>query len=199
MPFAPRRASAATSPLLSLAIAIVAVVSSGLALSGTTVRAPLPSGTLVAAPELRLPSPHAGSSMPADSNSPAVWSLVRGAPVLQVLTSIDGYPSRTTGDSLEALAPSTPVDWRGAAPPGGVWMEAVITDAGGVWYGYYHNEVPPADCPESTKIEPRIGAARSYDRGRSWRDLGIVLAAPPGTATCGTRNRYFAGGVGDFS
>lgn len=32
-----------------------------------------------------------------------------------------------------------------------------------------------------------------------WKDLGIILEAPPGFHDCGTTNRYFVGGVGDFS
>jgi hypothetical protein len=46
---------------------------------------------------------------------------------------------------------------------------------------------------------PRIGAARSRDRGVTWETLGVVLEAPPGTYDCGTTNVYFVGGVGDFS
>jgi hypothetical protein len=48
-------------------------------------------------------------------------------------------------------------------------------------------------------VKPRIGAARSEDGGTTWEDLGIILEAPPGSEACGTRNRYFVGGVGDVS
>jgi len=46
---------------------------------------------------------------------------------------------------------------------------------------------------------PRIGAARSRDRGATWEHLGVVLEAPPRTYNCRTNNAYFVGGVGDFS
>lgn len=45
----------------------------------------------------------------------------------------------------------------------------------------------------------KIGAVRSADNGATWRDLGIVLEARPGTLRCDTTNYYFAGGNGDFS
>jgi hypothetical protein len=48
-------------------------------------------------------------------------------------------------------------------------------------------------------VLPRIGAARSTNRGRTWEDLGIILEAPAGTSVCDTQNRYFVGGVGDLS
>jgi hypothetical protein len=46
---------------------------------------------------------------------------------------------------------------------------------------------------------PRIGAARSSDFGATWEDLGTILEAPPESYDCATANRYFVGGVGDFS
>jgi hypothetical protein len=59
----------------------------------------------------------------------------------------------------------------------------------------------PADevCPGSTKVIPRIGAARSRDHGRTWEQLGIVLEAPAGAYSCDTTNVFFVNGVGDFS
>jgi hypothetical protein len=46
---------------------------------------------------------------------------------------------------------------------------------------------------------PRVGAMSSKDDGRRWRDLGTILEAPARARRCDTANRYFAGGVGDFS
>ena len=43
------------------------------------------------------------------------------------------------------------------------------------------------------------GAARSFDRGATWDDLGRILEAPPDTYVCDTTNYYFHGGVGDLS
>jgi hypothetical protein len=132
-----------------------------------------------------------------DSNSPAVWGLFSGQPTMVVLTSFAGRPSRALGN-LETLTPATPVRVR-PWPGGGVWMEAVVTAPDGTWYGYYHNERPATECGETSKVVPRIGAARSKDRGANWFDLGIILEAPESTFVCNTNNRYFVGGVGDLS
>jgi hypothetical protein len=77
-------------------------------------------------------------------------------------------------------------------------MEAVLQDDDGTLYGYYHNE-PPSVCRGVAKTAPRIGAARSTDKGLTWEDLGIILEAPPSRVQCSTPNQYFYGGVGDFS
>jgi hypothetical protein len=134
-----------------------------------------------------------------DSNSPAIWDRTNGVLRFFVVTSYNGRPSAAGGRNLTRLAAaqaSSLEPW----PGGGVWMEAVIPDVDGMWYGYYHNEMP-ADgvCPGSTKVIPRIGAARSRDRGQTWEDLGIVLEAPAGAFTCNTTNVFFVNGVGDFS
>jgi hypothetical protein len=146
---------------------------------------------LVPAPTIRFPGN-------ADSNSPAVWQLVSGRWVLHVMTSVAGSPSFSWGSGLTTLGPSRPAaisPWPGE----GVWMEAVIPDVDGTWYGYYHNERVAEACGQTDRVIPRIGAARSKDRGATWVDLGIVLEAPPGTNDCRTTNRYFVGGIGDLS
>ena len=134
-----------------------------------------------------------------DSNSPAVWDLTEGVLRLFMVTSYGGHPSTADGRDLVALGPAEPSllePW----PGGGVWMEAIVADVDGTWYGYYHNEMPAGSvCPGSDKVIPRIGAARSLDRGRSWQDLGIILEAPFGAFTCSTNNVFFVNGVGDFS
>jgi len=66
-------------------------------------------------------------------------------------------------------------------------------------YGYYHNENVATMCRGTDKVMPRIGAARSYDRGATWEPLGVVVEAPPRSYNCATNNQYFVGGVGDFS
>jgi hypothetical protein len=48
-------------------------------------------------------------------------------------------------------------------------------------------------------VWPRIGAARSDDRGVTWTDLGPILEMPASAVDCTTSNYYFVGGVGDFS
>lgn len=164
-----------------------------LTLAGASVAAqqPAPSVTLIPAPAITL----TGS---VDSNSPAVWDLVDGVTTLHVLTSIAGAPSLASGPQLSRLGAAMPVSF--VSHPGyGLWMESVIVDDGGTWYGYYHNEVPAAMCNRPDLVLPRIGAARSRDQGATWEDLGIVLEAPPGWQRCTTPNRYFVGGVGDVS
>jgi hypothetical protein len=133
-----------------------------------------------------------------DSNSPVVWQRVDGREQVFVITSVDGVPRASVGRRLEALSPPQDVaiePW----PGGGVWLESVIADAGGTWYGYYHNEIPADVCAGSEKVIPRIGAARSQDQGRTWESVGVILEAPPNSHVCTSTNQYFVGGVGDFS
>jgi hypothetical protein len=148
---------------------------------------------LLPAPAMRLPGA-------VDSNSPIIRALVDGKDALFVMTSFAGRPSTATGPTIAAMSAAAPADvapW----PGGGVWMEAIVEDEAGTWYGYYHNEiVATAECgPKATKVVPRIGAARSVDHGATWESLGIILEAPPRTSACSTKNRYFVGGVGDLS
>jgi hypothetical protein len=182
---------AVQQPLLVASVALaVFVVATGLrAQVPVTIN---PQARLVPATELRL-------SGEVDSNSPAVWDLFRGIPFLYVATSFGGQPSTARGRSLTTLGTAQPVTldpW----PGGGVWIEAIVPDVDGTWYGYYHNEMPATPvCPSSNKVIPRIGAARSDDRGRTWEDLGIVLEAPASTFACATNNVFFVNGIGDFS
>jgi hypothetical protein len=131
-----------------------------------------------------------------DSNSPAVWDLINGRRLLNIMTSVNGQPNISIGRSMTMMGGTLPVTFL-SHPGDGVWMEAVVVDDGGTWYGYYHNEVPAAFCDRLDRVLPRIGAARSRDRGQRWEDLGIILEAPPGWQDCDTPNRYFVGGVGD--
>jgi hypothetical protein len=144
-----------------------------------------------------LPAPWLKLTGDVDSNSPAVWETVGDRRRLTVVTSWGGQPSTARGTQLARLGPPRPVviePWSG----GGVWIEAVVTDVDGTWYGYYHEENIAAMCGSELVI-PRIGAVRSRDGGRTWQPLGTILEAPPGTHDCGTSNEYFVGGVGDFS
>lgn len=151
----------------------------------------LPAITLADAPPLRLTGD-------VDSNSPVIWEVVKGVPLIHVLTSYGGAPSRSAGASLARMSPARRVAFE-SHPGHGLWMEAVVADGAGTWYGYYHNEVPAVVCDRFDLAIPRVGAARSADRGRTWSDLGIILEAPPGQHECATPNKYFAGGVGDLS
>jgi hypothetical protein len=172
----------------TLALATVVLGLSVVASAQTVVA---PAVTLVPATSVTLPGG-------VDSNSPAVWDSVDGVETLQVLTSIAGQPSVASGRRLTRLGPAEPVSF--VTHPGhGVWMESVVVDEHGTWYGYYHNEVPATLCGREALTLPRIGAARSSDRGETWEDLGIILEAPPGWHDCATPNQYFVGGVGDVS
>jgi hypothetical protein len=151
----------------------------------------VPTAVVSSAPFLRL-------SGTVDSNSPAIWELEEGQQVLHVITSAE-RPSVAEGTSLQTLGAARESDlvpW----PTGANWMEAVVKDSQGTWYGYYHNERSAADLCEGTALaRVQIGAARSIDRGQTWEDLGIILEAPPATEACVTRNAFFVDGVGDFS
>jgi hypothetical protein len=154
-------------------------------------RTSTPRVELRSAPLLALPGE-------VDSNSPAVWDRVGGLNFLFVMTSDSGKLQRAWGRDLTTLGTPRQVAVT-PSPGGGVWMESVIKDVDGTWYGYYHNEMPAEVCGRSDKMIPRIGAARSRNRGSRWEDLGIILEAPPRSYTCRTGNAYFVGGVGDFS
>jgi hypothetical protein len=179
---------AAVAVLAAMMAGVVSLAPGSLAAQGA---ARGPSATLVPAPILAF----AGS---ADSNSPAVWETIGGRPTLSLFTSFNGWPTRHAGTQLTGLSS------RGAIafvqrPPHGVWMEAIVPDVDGTWYGYYHNELPAEVCGGTTHMLPRIGAARSTDFGATWEDLGVILEAPRGWFECQTTNRYFVGGVGDLS
>jgi hypothetical protein len=152
---------------------------------------PTPTATLV-------PSVQVAFSGETDSNSPALWDLVEGTRMLYVLNSVSGRSALSQGRWMGVLGQVGQISWEGAAPLGGAWMESVLADEGGVWYGYYHNELQGLLCPGSPKVIPRIGAARSFDRGLTWQDLGPILDLSLGSP-CESRNFYFLGGVGDFS
>lgn len=133
-----------------------------------------------------------------DSNSPAVWEMVDGSWTMSLFNSMAGWAAISRGSSLRTLASHGEVRFAGPAPEGGTWFEALILDADS-WYGFYHNEREDVVCPGSGKVWPRIGAARSDDRGVTWTDLGPVIETPVSAVGCTTNNHYFVGGVGDFS
>jgi hypothetical protein len=153
--------------------------------------AAMPRAALTAASVLTLPGN-------VDSNSPLLWDLADGRQHLFALTSHSGVPSLSAGLDVERLGAIGEVTL--VPHPGyGVWMEAMVADEAGTWYGYYHNEWPAIACGRGDRFVPRIGAAKSTDQGRSWQDLGIVLQAAQSTTACASANRYVIGGVGDLS
>ena len=150
-----------------------------------------PRPLAVLEPAARLSFPSA-----TDSNSPAFWRTTAGVTTLNILNST-GAPVLSSGRDLEMMAQLSNATINRAVA-GGWWMEAVVPDFRQVLYGYYHNE-PPDVCAGDERSAPRIGAARSFNGGRSWIDLGVILEAPAGSRQCQSANRYFVGGVGDCS
>lgn len=131
--------------------------------------------------------------MPAqvDSNSPLFWRDGE----LHIYNSA-GTPVLHRG--LNQFSPMSPeqvyVDREEHFP---MWIEAVWQDEDGTLFAWYHHE-PQGVCPGDRLTAPRIGALVSFDGGRNFQDLGIVLSAadPP---DCSAQNGFFAGGHGDFS
>jgi hypothetical protein len=71
-------------------------------------------------------------------------------------------------------------------------------DTDGVLFAWYHHE-PSGLCGDSSRLTaPEIGAAISFDGGKTLEDLGIVLKTGE-YLNCDARNGYFVGGHGDFS
>jgi hypothetical protein len=117
---------------------------------------------------------------------------------LFVFASESGVTTRIEGADVSELTARGLVAFDGH-PGYGVWIESIVPDIDGTWYGYYHNELPANVCGDPQRAIPRIGAARSSDFGVTWKDLGIVLEAPRGSHDCASANEFFVGGVGDFS
>jgi hypothetical protein len=183
--------SSAIGLLVGLAALLAAGDSSRLsAQSPVTER--IPTATLIPATTVML-------SASADSNSPAVWEQLGSQQLLFLFTSFAGRATRHVGTQLSSMASAGLIRYGADAPVHGVWMEAIVPDDDGTWYGYYHNELPAEVCGDTARTIPRIGAARSRDLGATWSDLGVILEAPRGWHDCNSTNRYFVGGVGDFS
>lgn len=171
---------------------IVTLIAALAVLTGLEAQSPrVPTARLVSASKFDLPGE-------IDSSNPMVWSLVDGVNRLYVITSWGGVPVRSAGASLETLQRGDPVAFS-SHPGDGVWMEAIVPDDVGTWYGFYHHERPADLCGRPERQLPRIGAMKSADRGATWEDLGIVLDAPPGSEACDSANRFVLGGVGDVT
>src|SRR5688572_27816246 len=115
-----------SSILSSIVIAIVAVA----AISGQAPR--VPKARLIPASRLQLPGD-------VDSNIPTIWSLVDGQRRVFVISSWGGVPTRASGPAINALNFEGPVAF-GRHPGHGVWIESIVPDEAGTWYGYYHHE-----------------------------------------------------------
>jgi len=151
----------------------------------------LPLAKLIPAPRLTLPGA-------VDSNIPMTWELVDGRWRLFALMSFAGTPALLSGPALDQMQPAGPLTIV-PHPGDGIWIESVIADDSGAWYGYYHHETPAEACRRSDRFIPRIGALRSTDRGSTWEHLGMILEAAPESAACDSSNGFVLGGVGDVT
>jgi hypothetical protein len=139
------------------------------------------------------PAAPVGMPVLVDSNSPMFWRDSE----LHVFTST-GTPLVASVENQDHLETGLPEEVR-LRPDYShfpMWIESVWQDEDGTLYAWYHHE-PGGICASSTLTAPKIGALLSTDGGKSFQDLGIVLASgdPP---DCSARNGFFAGGHGDF-
>lgn len=140
--------------------------------------------SLLPAERLELPSA-------VDSNSPAFWS---GS--LFHLFHSNGLPVVNTGSSQFSFDPGLPVSLPSSFPLP-AWFESVWRDDDGTLLLWYHHE-PQGLCSGNGLTAPIIGAAVSFDGGRSITDLGFILTSGD-PLNCDAANGFFAGGHGDFS
>lgn len=127
-----------------------------------------------------------------DCNCPAHWD----GNTLFLFNSCDGI-RRSNGPDLFHMNNVITVPLDTSMEDGGYWIESTWKDADGALYAWYHNE-PDGICLESNLTAPRIGAAVSYDNGRTFKDLGFIIETRD-TINCDAQNGYDAGGNGDFS
>jgi hypothetical protein len=127
---------------------------------------------------------------------PMVWDRVGGESTFFAVASWGGQAVLLHGPQLDRLQVDGPLEV--ARHPGhGMWMEAIVPDVDGTWYGFYHHEVPADVCGRSDRCILNIGAARSRDRGTTWESLGLILDGPPDSEACASLNHFQLGGVGD--
>ncbi len=126
-----------------------------------------------------------------DGNTAAMWADGE----LHIFHST-GVPTRSKGPDQFNLGNTEPVHFDSEAHKP-VWFEAVWRDDDGTLFMWYHNE-PGGVCSNNKLTAPRIGAAISYDNGKTVQDLGMVLESGD-PVDCDAKNGFFAGGHGDFS
>ncbi len=134
------------------------------------------------------------TTMPAkvDSNSPAFWLNS----VFHLINSTVTGPMISSGAKQNAVSNPAPAQMN-ALQKWPFWIESVWTDPSGVLFAWYHQEIGPCGGTNYLAV-PHIGAAISYDSGKTFLDLGTILAdgdAP----NCKSKNGFVAGGNGDFS
>jgi hypothetical protein len=127
-----------------------------------------------------------------DSNSPAFWFDGE----LRLINSTGGENRFSRGPDQYNLGDTRTVTLaKNSIWP--AWIESVWVDPSGTILAWYHEEEEWL-CGTARPSKPRIGAAFSYDGGRSFFDAGIVMSSGV-RFDCSHQNTYFAGGHGDFS
>ena len=136
-------------------------------------------------PEMAMPSQ-------VDSNSPAFWRNGE----LYLFNSTGNGPILSKGADQFSLGTAQQASIS-RQRPWPAWIEAVWVDDTGAILAWYHQEHENL-CGAQRPAQPHIGAAISYDEGRTFFDYGVVLSSPV-APDCSSRNGYFSGGHGDFS
>jgi hypothetical protein len=127
-----------------------------------------------------------------DGNSPAFW--YQGELRLFSSTGNPEMISRARDQFGPWRSELVDLTFHGHVP---VWVESAWLDSDGTLFAWYHHE-PSGVCDGSSLTSPEIGAAVSFDGGRTLIDLGIVLKSGE-LPDCGAKNGFFGGGHGDFS
>jgi hypothetical protein len=127
-----------------------------------------------------------------DSNSPSFWK----DGIFHLFNSTGNGPVLSSGPNPLQLGDPLAVPVT-RMRPWPVWMEAVWPEDDGIVLGWYHQEQWGL-CAGSRLAVPQIGAAISYDGGKSFFDMGAILSSGD-PYSCAAQNGYFAGGNGDVS
>jgi hypothetical protein len=170
---------------------LIAIFALNFAVSTLAFGQTVPLFSVREAPALRMPGVvHVpNEDWGVDGNSPAV----RDADGNLILFNSLSFPWRSTGPDLFNMNRSEPVTVNNRDEiEGGLWLEALYRDADGTLFGWFHNEFTTG-CEIMSLGAPRIRQMVSRDDGKTWDDLGIVIAAPDEYFNCDTGNMYFTG------
>ena len=131
--------------------------------------------------------------MRVDGNSPSFWHDGK----FTLFTSI-GMPEMIS-QSRDQFGPwETEIIQGSIQDRYPIWVESAWMDSDGTLFAWYHHE-PIGLCGDGSRLTaPEIGAAVSFDGGKTLQDLGIILKSGE-DLNCEAQNGYFAGGHGDFS
>jgi hypothetical protein len=126
-----------------------------------------------------------------DSSSPVHWKNGQ-----LIVFNSDGMPIRSEGTAVTNLRRARAVILNTYVNHP-LWIEATHVEPNGTIYAWYHHEVY-SYCADNYLTAPEIGMMVSYDDGRRFFDLGIIMTSGE-FSDCNAENGYFAGGNGDFS